>query len=103
MPLTGPTLLNAGDNIDIGPFLLRFDELRLVSRSRSNKVERAARGVSIPEVTAVRKRVTVSLNSKRVADYTSSTGWYGSGAIALNLWGISVVQFQRVVIEILPD
>ena len=44
--LTGPTLLSPGDNIDIGPFSLRFDGARLVSRSRSNNVELAARGVS---------------------------------------------------------
>ncbi len=44
-PLTGPCSLKASDRIDVGPFSLRFDGTRLVSRSRSNNVELAARGL----------------------------------------------------------
>src|SRR5207248_2989047 len=43
--LTRPTTLKAGDRIDIGPFSLRFDGSGLVSRSRSNNIELAARGL----------------------------------------------------------
>ncbi len=40
-----PTSLKPGDRIDIGPFSLRFDGLRLVGSSRSNNIELAARGL----------------------------------------------------------
>jgi ABC-type multidrug transport system ATPase subunit len=40
-----PTLLSVGDRIDIGPFSLEFDGSALVSRSRSNNIEMAARNV----------------------------------------------------------
>jgi ABC transport system ATP-binding/permease protein len=40
-----PTILKPGDRIDIGPFSLRFDGLRLVGSSRSNNIELAARGL----------------------------------------------------------
>ncbi len=43
--LSRPTPLKPGDNIDIGPFSLRFDGSGLVSRSRSNNIELVARGV----------------------------------------------------------
>ena len=43
--LARPTLLKPGDNIDIGPFSLRFDGAGLVSRSRANNIELVARGV----------------------------------------------------------
>jgi ABC-type multidrug transport system ATPase subunit len=43
--LSQPQELRQGDRIDIGPFSLRFDGMALVSRSRSNNVELAARGV----------------------------------------------------------
>jgi ABC-type multidrug transport system ATPase subunit len=40
-----PVALKPGDRIDIGPFALRFDGAALVSRSRSNNIELAARKV----------------------------------------------------------
>ena len=40
-----PTALKPGDRIDIGPFSLQFDGTALVSRSRSNNIELAARGL----------------------------------------------------------
>ena len=41
--ISGPTILQPGDRIDIGPFSLRFDGAALVSRSRSNNIELTAR------------------------------------------------------------
>jgi ABC-type multidrug transport system ATPase subunit len=41
-----PVELAPGDRIDIGPFSLHFDGSALVSRSRSNNIELAARGLS---------------------------------------------------------
>jgi ABC-type multidrug transport system ATPase subunit len=43
--LEAPCALVSGDRIDIGPFSLAFDGSALVSRSRSNNIELAARGL----------------------------------------------------------
>src|SRR5262249_14991538 len=43
--LTRPASLVPGDRTDIGPFSLQFDGSGLVSRSRSNNIELAARGL----------------------------------------------------------
>jgi len=43
--LVRPAELSRGDRIDIGPFSLQFDGLTLASRSRSNNIELAARGI----------------------------------------------------------
>ena len=52
--VNSPTVLAAGDRIDIGPFSLQFDGSGLVSRSRSNNIELASRGLK----RAVRDRAT---------------------------------------------
>jgi hypothetical protein len=54
------------------------------------------------DIIAMGNLVTVSLNGKRVAEYTDATGWFGSGAIGLNVWGTSTVQFKEVLIQELP-
>jgi ABC-type multidrug transport system ATPase subunit len=43
--ITGPTELQPGDRIDLGPYSLRFDGEALVSRSRSNNIELVSRKV----------------------------------------------------------
>jgi Domain of Unknown Function (DUF1080) len=58
---------------------------------------------NILDITAVRKRVTVVLNRQTVTEFTDGFGWYGNGEIALTAWGQSVVQFQDVLIEELPE
>ncbi len=41
--ISGPTVLQPGDRIDVGPYSLRFDGEALVSRSRSNNIELVSR------------------------------------------------------------
>ena len=73
-------------------------------------VERkAARAVPAPlnewnilEVTAVKNRLTVTVNGQLVTDYIDVTAWHDDGGIALNVWGQYAVQFQEVSIEELP-
>ncbi len=55
------------------------------------------------EITAIRDRVTTSINGKTVADHRDASGWYGSGAISLLVLGKTVIQFQEILIEELPD
>jgi serine/threonine protein kinase len=55
------------------------------------------------EVTAVRSRITSVVNGKLVCDYNDPVGWFGSGAIAVIARGDSIVQFQQIIIEELPD
>jgi Domain of Unknown Function (DUF1080) len=55
------------------------------------------------DVTAVRNRVTVAVNARRVAEYTDASGWNAAGAIAVSAWPKSVVQFQEIMIEELPE
>ena len=55
------------------------------------------------DVTALRNRVTVAVNGRRVAEYTDASGWYAAGAIAVSAWPKSVVQFQEILIEELPE
>ncbi len=55
------------------------------------------------EITAIRDRVTTSINGKTVADYRDASWWYGSGAISLLVLGKTVIQFQEILIEELPD
>jgi serine/threonine protein kinase len=55
------------------------------------------------DITAVKGRIITSVNGKEVADYTDASGWFGSGGISLRVWGGTVVQFQDITIEELPE
>ena len=43
------------------------------------------------------------MNGREVADYTDASGWYGSGGISLAAWYDTVVEFQEITIEELPE
>jgi serine/threonine protein kinase len=53
-------------------------------------------------IEAVRNRITVSLDGKKISEYTDFDEPYSSGAIALGCPFDSVVQFQEVMIKELP-
>jgi serine/threonine protein kinase len=55
------------------------------------------------DITAVRNRITASLNGKVVAEHTDPAGWYAAGEIGLFAWYNTVVQFQEILIEELPE
>jgi len=51
------------------------------------------------DITAVKNRITTSVNGRVVGEYTDPSGWYGSGEIALAIRGVSAAHFQEVMIE----
>jgi len=55
------------------------------------------------DITAVKARIVTSVNGKEVADYTDASGWFGSGGISLAAWYETVVEFQEITIEELPE
>ena len=55
------------------------------------------------DILAVKNRITVSLNGKRVVEYIDSSGWFHRGEIALSAWPLSAVRFREITIEELPD
>jgi len=55
------------------------------------------------DITAVKARIVTWVNGKEVADYTDASGWFGSGGISLAAWYDTVVEFQEITIEELPE
>jgi serine/threonine protein kinase len=55
------------------------------------------------DITAIGNRITTSVNGRRVAEYLDASGWYGAGGIGFVVWGNSVLQFQDIMIQELPD
>ncbi len=85
--ITGPTILQPGDRIDIGPFSLRFDGEAFVSRSRSNNIELVARKLTrVAEDQATRKPLTLLHNITlviRPREFVCLLGPSGSGKTTL--------------------
>jgi ABC-type multidrug transport system ATPase subunit/pSer/pThr/pTyr-binding forkhead associated (FHA) protein len=85
--ITGPTILQSGDRIDIGPFSLRFDGEALVSRSRSNNIELVARKLTrVVEDKATGKPLTLLHNINlviRPREFVCLLGPSGSGKTTL--------------------
>ncbi len=70
---------------------------------RAESVPVAADVWNTLDITAIRNRISTSVNGKKVAEYMDASGWYGSGGIAFVVWGDSVLQFQEITIEVLPE
>jgi Domain of Unknown Function (DUF1080) len=73
-----------------------------VERKAAQAVPAPLNEWNILEVTAVKNRLTVTVNGELVTDYIDVTAWHEDGGIALAVWGQYAAQFQEVSIEELP-
>ena len=64
MPVRQPAMVQAGDQIDIGPYALQFTGRTLVPRTRSENIELVARNVC---------RVVTEQRDRQAADHFSTT------------------------------
>jgi serine/threonine protein kinase len=55
------------------------------------------------EIEAVGNRISTAINGKKTAEFTDNDAGFSSGAIALSCLYHSVVQFQEIKIEEIPD
>jgi hypothetical protein len=73
-----------------------------VERKAARAVPAPLNAWNILEVTAVRNRLTVTVNGRLVTDYIDVSARYDDGGIALNVWGQYAAEFQEILIEELP-
>ena len=70
---------------------------------RSELIDAGVNRWHMLEITASKNQISTSVNGKMADEYLDGKDWYRSGAVALAVRNNSVIQFQEIMIEELPD